>query len=88
MLCDIADAAMGIAFASTLREGESFTTLELKVNFLKPVWSARLTAVGKVVKRGRSVGLAQCDVTDADGHLVAYATSTCMALAGKMAEGR
>ena len=88
VLCDIADAAMGIAFASTLREGESFTTLELKMNFLKPVWSARLTAVGKVVKRGRTVGLAQCDVTDGDGHLVAYATSTCMALAGKMAEGR
>ena len=85
VLCDIADAAMGIAFASTLGEGETFTTLELKINFLKPVWSARLTAVGKVVKRGRTVGLAQCDVTDADGHLVAHATSTCMALAGKMA---
>ena len=88
VLCDIADAAMGIAFASTLAEGESFTTLELKINFLKPVWTAQLTAVGKVVKRGRTVGLAQCDVTDAEGRLVAYATSTCMALAGKMAEGR
>ena len=88
VLCDIADAAMGIAFASTLEEGESFTTLELKINFLKPVWTARLTAVGKVVKRGRTVGLAQCDVTDTEGRLVAYATSTCMALSGKMAEGR
>ncbi|MFQ5771237.1 MAG: PaaI family thioesterase, partial [bacterium] len=38
VLCDIADAAMGMAYASTLEQGESFTTLELKINFLKPVW--------------------------------------------------
>ena len=88
VLCDIADAAMGIAYASTLGEGESFTTLELKINFLKPVWTTRLTAVGRIVKRGRTVGLAQCDVTDSEGSLVAYATSTCLTLAGKMAEGR
>lgn len=44
ILCDIADAAMGMAYASTLGDGESFTTLELKINFLKPIWNARLTA--------------------------------------------
>ena len=37
VLCDIADAAMGTAYASTLEEGETYTTLELKINFLKPV---------------------------------------------------
>ncbi|MFQ5594809.1 MAG: PaaI family thioesterase [Anaerolineae bacterium] len=37
VLCDIADAAMGMACVSTLDEGETFTTLELKINFLKPV---------------------------------------------------
>jgi acyl-coenzyme A thioesterase PaaI-like protein len=41
VLCDISDAAMGIASASNLDEGESFTTLELKISFLKPVWKAR-----------------------------------------------
>src|SRR5262245_6370993 len=41
IICDIADAAMGIAYASTLDEDESFTTLELKINFLKPVWSSK-----------------------------------------------
>ncbi len=40
VLCDIADAAMGIAYASTLAEGETFATVELKINFLKPVWTA------------------------------------------------
>jgi uncharacterized protein (TIGR00369 family) len=88
ILCDLADAAMGIAYASTLEEGESFTTLELKINFLKPVWRARLTAVGRIVKRGKTVGMTECDVTDEEGSLVARASSTCMTLAGKMAEGR
>src|SRR3979490_3371800 len=42
ILCDIADIAMGSAYASTLDEGESFTTLELKINFLRPVKAGRL----------------------------------------------
>ena len=88
VLCDIADAAMGMAYASNLNDGESFTTLELKINFLKPVWNARLTATGRVVKQGRTVGMIECDVTDEKGSLVARATSTCMTLRGALAEGR
>lgn len=38
ILCDIADAATGMAFANTLAPGESFTTIELKINFFRPVW--------------------------------------------------
>ena len=88
ILCDVADAAMGIAYASTLGEGESFTTLELKINFLKPVWSGKLVAVGRMVKGGRTVGLVECDVTDANEQLVARAASTCMTLRGAQAAGR
>ena len=88
ILCDIADAAMGIAYASTLEEGESFTTLELKINFLKPVRKARLRAEGHVVKRGKTVGLVECDVVDETGSLVARASSTCLTLSGKQATGR
>jgi uncharacterized protein (TIGR00369 family) len=88
VLCDIADAAMGIAYASTLDDGESFTTLELKINFLRPVWKEKLRAVGKVVKRGRVVGMVECDITNADGALVARSSSTCMVLRGEMARGR
>jgi uncharacterized protein (TIGR00369 family) len=88
VLCDIADAAMGMAYASALGEDESFTTLELKINFLKPVWKARLRAVGRVVKQGRTVGLVECDVTDERGALVARATSTCLTLKGDQALGR
>lgn len=88
ILCDIADAAMGIAYASTLEEGESFTTLELKVNFLKPVWESKLIATGKVIKRGQTVGMTECDVVDEKGNLVAKSTSTCMTLRGEKAQGR
>jgi uncharacterized protein (TIGR00369 family) len=88
ILCDIADAAMGIAYAATLQAEESFTTLELKINFLKPIWKATLTAVGRVVKKGRTVGLVECDVTDEKGVLVARASSTCLTLRGDQANGR
>jgi uncharacterized protein (TIGR00369 family) len=88
VLCDIADAAMGMAYAATLDDEETFTTLEIKINFLKPVWDARLRAEGRVVKRGRTIGLAECDVTDEQGQLVARASSTCMTLRGERAEGR
>jgi uncharacterized protein (TIGR00369 family) len=88
ILCDIADAAMGVAFASTLEDDESFTTLELKINFLKPVWTGKLIAAGKLVKRGKTVGIVECDVKDSKGALVARANSTCMVLRGEMKQGR
>ena len=88
VLCDLADAAMGMAYASSLDEGETFTTLELKINFLKPVWTGRLVATGRVVKGGDTVGLVECDVHDDKDRLVARASSTCMTLRGEQAEGR
>jgi uncharacterized protein (TIGR00369 family) len=88
VLCDIADAAMGMAYAASLDEGETFTTLELKINFLKPVRTGRLVATGRLVKGGRTVGLVECDVVDDKDRLVARASSTCMTLRGGQAEGR
>src|SRR5213080_2622125 len=78
ILCDIADAAMGMAFASTLGPEESFTTIELKINFFRPVWQARLRAEGIVVQRGRTIGYVECTITDEEDRLIAKATSTCM----------
>src|ERR1700729_1988999 len=83
ILCDIADAAMGIAFASTLAAEESFTTVELKINFFRPVWQTMLRAEGTVVNRGRTVGYAECAITDEENRLVAKAACTCMVLRGQ-----
>jgi uncharacterized protein (TIGR00369 family) len=88
ILCDIADAAMGMAFASTLAPEESFTTVELKINFFRPVWQARLKAEGTVVQRGRTIGYVECAITDEENRLVAKAASTCMVLRGQKASGR
>jgi uncharacterized protein (TIGR00369 family) len=85
---DVADAAMGMAYFSGLEPGESFTTLELKINFLRPFWTGTLLAHGRVVHRGKSVGLTECDVVDKDGRLIARASSTCMTLRGGAAAGR
>src|ERR1700733_4414731 len=78
--CDLADAAMGWAYAATLAEGESFTTVELKINFLRGVRDATLTAEAKVVKAGSTVGYVECEVKDEEGRLVAKAASTCLKL--------
>jgi len=88
ILCDIADAAMGIAFASTLAAGESFTTVELKINFFRPVWQAQLRAQGTVVRRGHTIGYVECTITDEENRLIAKAASTCTVLRDQKAAGR
>jgi uncharacterized protein (TIGR00369 family) len=80
VFCDIADAAMGIAYASTLEEGETLATLELKINFLRPIWQAKLRATGKVVHKGHTVGLVECNILDEKDSLIARASCTCMTL--------
>jgi uncharacterized protein (TIGR00369 family) len=81
--CDLADAAMGWAYAATLAEGESFTTVEMKINFLRAVKQATLTAEAKVVKAGSTLGYIECEVKDEQGRLVAKAASTCLKLKGE-----
>ena len=80
IICALADGAMGFAYATTLAEGESFTTVELKTNFLRPFRHGRLVATGRVLSRGRTLGLTESHVRDEEGRLVAHATSTCMTL--------
>jgi uncharacterized protein (TIGR00369 family) len=78
--CDLADAAMGYAYAATLGEGETFTTVELKINFFRPVRQGRLAAEARVVRAGSTLGFVECDVKDQVGKLLARASSTCMKL--------
>src|SRR6202453_485975 len=88
VLCDVADLAMGMAFAATLEDGESFTTLELKINFFRPVFKERVLAYAKIVKRGKTVGMVECDIKTEKGGLAARVSSTCMVLRGEQASGR
>ena len=88
VLAAIADAAMGWAYMTTLDDGESYTTVEMKVNFLRAVRTGRIAARAFVKNAGRTLGLIECDVLDADGKLLAHAVSTCMILRAAQAEGR
>jgi uncharacterized protein (TIGR00369 family) len=88
VLVDLGDAAMGFAMASTLADDETFTTVELKANYFKPVWTARLRAEARLVKRSRSLGYVECDIVDDERSLVCKLASTCMVLRGDAAAGR
>jgi uncharacterized protein (TIGR00369 family) len=88
VICDLSDAAMGTAFATTLEDDETFTTLDLTAKYFKPVWKARIRATARVTKRTRTLGLVECDVLDEGGSLVARVFSTCMVLRGADARGR
>ena len=88
VLCDLSDAAMGMAFASTLAADESFTTVALSINFFRPVWQTLLRAEARVINRGKNVGYIECDVTDQQGKQVARASSTCFILRGDQARER
>ena len=88
VLCDIADAAIGTAHASSLEEGESFTSLDLQINFFRPVWNGRIRAVAKPVNVGRKTSRYVCDILRDDDKLVAQVTSTVMTLRGDQASGR
>lgn len=88
IICDLADAAMGTSFVTTCEEGESYATIELKCNFLRPVWETVLTANAWVVHRGRTIGLTECEVRDDKDRLVAKLSSTLTVLRGEVAKGR
>jgi len=88
VLCDLADAAMGLAFASTLADDESFTTMDLHIHFFRPIWQAQLRAEARVIQRGKTTGYIECDVQDENGKQVAKASSRCLVLSGDAARGR
>lgn len=88
VLCDLADAAMGIAHATTLAENESFTSIDLRINFFRPLWKDEIRAMARAVQLGKTVSFYSCDITRLDGKLVAVATSSMMTLRGEGAKGR
>ena len=88
VICDLADAAMGVAMSSTLEDDETFTTLDLTSNFFKPIWNAHLRASARVTRRTRSLGFIECEVLDEKDSIVAKVFSTCLVLRGQDAKGR
>lgn len=88
MLCELADAAIGTAHSTLIGAGESFTSLDLRTSFLRPVWSAKLRAHAWAEHRGRTISHYRCDIMRDDGKIVARTDSTVMTLRGDAAQGR
>jgi uncharacterized protein (TIGR00369 family) len=88
VLCDLADAAIGTAHGTTLAEDESFTSIDLHINFFRPLWKDEIQATAKAVQLGKTVSFYTCDITRSDGKLVAVVTSSVMTLRGERAKGR
>lgn len=74
------DSALGCAIFSTLQKGDAWTTLELKLNFVRALTkdTGPVRAQGRVIHRGRTVATSEGDLKDAAGKLYAHATTTCM----------
>ena len=74
------DSALGCAIHTTLNKGETYTTLEIKVNLVRPLTkeTGPVRAEGRVIHRGRTVATSEGDIRDSGGKLYAHATTTCM----------
>ncbi len=74
------DSALGCAVFSTITKGETWTTLELKFNFVRPLSldTGLVRAEGRILHRGRTVATAEGDLKDRAGKLYAHASTTCM----------
>lgn len=74
------DSAMGCAVHSTLDAGDAYTTLELKINFLRPLTHATglVRGIGTIVHAGRTTAMAEGRIEDQAGKIYAFATSTCL----------
>ena len=78
VITQIADAAMGMSLATLQEDGFWNTTIELKINFIRPVIAGRIRAVGRVVEIKQTLMFSEADVLDEQDRLVARASSTCL----------
>lgn len=83
VLMGLADSAMGLTVTGLLGEGQAGTNTDLQMRFLRPTKAGRLTATARVVRRGRRTLVLEADVADADGRLVARASSAFLVLDAK-----
>lgn len=80
IISTVLDSAIGCSLLSTLEVGESFTSLDLKVNFLRRITADTppLTTKTKIIHKGRTTAYLECELLDAEGKLYAHAVSNCM----------
>jgi uncharacterized protein (TIGR00369 family) len=88
LMCELADAAIGTAHSTLMAEGESFASIDLKINFFRPVWATKLRAIAKPIQSGRTITHYNCEIVRDDGKAAATVISSVMTLRGEKARGR
>lgn len=88
LLSELADAAIGTAHSTVVEGDESFTSIDLRINFFRPVWRSTLIAKALPVRLGRTISHYQCEIFDEERNQVALASGTIMTLRGPAANGR
>jgi uncharacterized protein (TIGR00369 family) len=84
----IADTAVGLAHLAAIKEGQTATTVESRISYMRPALSGLLRATARTVKQGRTLSFYECDVTDDTGRLVARVSATMMTLDEDRSRGR
>ncbi len=88
VFCSIIDAAAFWAVWGEVEEADGITSVDLKLNYLAPAQQGRLVAVGRKIKLGKTLGLADVEVTDSAGKVVAHGASTLMVIPGFRFQGQ
>lgn len=88
LLAELADAAIGTAHSTRIQEGETFTSIDLRISFYRPIWQSLLRATAQSVQYGKTISHYQCEIVREDGKPVALAAGTMMTLRGIAALGR
>lgn len=88
LLSELADAAIGTAHSTVVKGDESFTSIDLRITFFRPVWRSTLIAKASPVRLGRAISHYQCEIFGEGSKQVALASGTIMTLRGLAANGR
>lgn len=78
VIASVLDSCIAVAINQSLEPGEGAVTLELKINYLRPVSKGKICGEGAVIKKGKIVIVAQGEIKDESGQLVAFGTATFM----------
>ena len=81
----ILDSAMACAVHTTLKAGEGYTTVEMKINFVRPILPdlGEITCEGVLIHRGGTIATSEGRLRDGKGRLLAHGSETCMILQTK-----
>jgi len=88
LITELADATIGTAHSTLMQPGESFTSIDIKASFLRPVWNSTLKSHAYAIHQGKTISHYYCEIKRDDGKMVAIVQSTVMTLKGDKASGR